>query len=122
MPAQRDEISALYWGWESGESGMKNTMDYNWRKIGLLLKSAVISRTVTSPPAGVAGACYIIPVGATGDWATRPNQIAVYRVGQSAWEYYPAEEGWVFTVLDEGTWGTQTVFKGGAWSPGVALG
>lgn len=124
MPAQEEAVSGLWFNWNSGESGMKQQMDENWLKIGTLLQLRVVSRALTAAPATPDdGACYIPAAGATGvAWGGMDGKIAVWREYLNAWEFYDPQDGWVAVVLNEGTWGTQTVFKTGAWSPGTALG
>lgn len=36
MPAQQEARLGLYFGWDSGESGMKNQLDANVNKLGAL--------------------------------------------------------------------------------------
>lgn len=123
MPASQEAISGLWNGWNSGEGGMKNQMDANWLRIGALMNLAVISRTLTAAPASPTdGDRYIVAAGATGVWAGMSARVAVYRQALLAWEFYVVKDGTEAVVTSEGTWGTKTVFKGGAWSPGVALG
>lgn len=123
MAAVQEIISKLWYGWSSGEGGMKNQMDANWLRIGALMNISVISRSLTSAPASPSdGAAYIVAASASGIWSGKSTQIAVYRAALSAWEFYEPKDGWLAVVTSEGAWGTQTVYKSGSWSPGVALG
>lgn len=123
MPASQDPIMGLYYGYFSSEDGWAEQMDYNLLKIGALANLSVISRSLTVPPGSpVNGARYIPAPGASGLWSGKDLKIAIWRTDETAWEFYNPIEGMLCVVTSEGTWGTQTVFKGGAWSPGVALG
>lgn len=64
-----------------------------------IVQLAVLSMDQTAPPASPAdGARYIVAAGATGAWAGRDNQIAVW---QGAWVFYAANNGWVAWVEAE---------------------
>lgn len=122
MPAVQDVVSGLWYGWDSGEDGMKNQMDANWLRLGSLMNISVISRSLTAAPVAPAdGDSYIVTAGATGIWSGWSGRIVVYRAALTSWENYEPRDGWMAVVVSEGTWGTRTVFKGGAWSPGTAL-
>lgn len=123
MPAQQDPVMGLYHGYSSSESGWGDQVSSNFTKLGALAQLAVISRSLTSAPGTpVNGARYIVAAGATGIWAGKSGQIAIWRAATSAWEFYVPFDGMLCVVTGEGTWGTLTVYKGGSWSPGTALG
>lgn len=71
-----------------------------------------LSATVTAPPGGEAeGDTFIIPVGATGDWAGLDNQVAHFWAGR--YDYHPPFEGMKLQVVDDQV---QTyVYDGTAW-------
>lgn len=122
MPATQEAVSGFWYGWSSGESGMKQKLDENWLRMGVFMNLAVISRSLTTPPASPAdGARYIPAAGATGAWAGWEGKVVVYRASLSAWEKYDVKDGTTAVILSEGTWGTQSVCVGGVWSPGAAL-
>jgi hypothetical protein len=122
MPAHQEGVSGLYFGWDSDESGIKNQLDANWQKVGTLLQISVISRVLTAPPGSPAnGDCYIPATGATGVWTGKVGQLAVYRSELTAWEFYAPKNGWQAVIVNEGTWGTLSTYKSGAWSPGMAM-
>lgn len=73
---------------------------------GLIVESAA----TTTPPGTVAG-FWIVPPGATGDWAGQSPTIA-YPDGAGGWAFLTPAEGW--TVYDKGTARTLT-FRSGAW-------
>lgn len=62
---------------------------------------AVVSRSVGTPPvAAPLGARYLVPAGATGDWAGHVGQIVLLDHG--GWQTITARPGWLLLVLDEG--------------------
>lgn len=125
MPALQDPVNGFYYGWTTGESGMKLQLDSNWLKMGALLNCAVISRALNAPPASpVAGARYIPKSPTSGGWTdgavTYSNRIVVYRNG--GWDVYEPTDGMNCNIMDEGTYGTRSVYKKATntWSPGSA--
>jgi hypothetical protein len=60
----------------------------------------VTNRPTTTPPASpTEGDRYIVPAGATGAWAGKTDQIAVWIEG--AWEYHVPKIGWTCFIEDE---------------------
>lgn len=60
----------------------------------------VLSRAVTAPPVSPAlGDAYIIPVGATGDWAGLTDYVVHWYV--NGWKYYIPFEGMQVRIVDE---------------------
>jgi hypothetical protein len=60
----------------------------------------ITSKKITTPPANnKENDAYIIPVGATDDWATNINDIAVFV--NSNWVYFKPKFGTMFFILDE---------------------
>lgn len=115
--ASTDPNLGLTYGWALGESGWHTEMDANLKRLGAVVGLSVTSRTVTTPPASPAdGDRYIVPSGATGDWAGLTDQIAVRNSG--AWEYHVPKIGWLCYVADEDK---LAVYKATGWSAGVAL-
>ncbi len=84
---------------------------------GLLLLDAIVQATVqgrtrTDPPATPAdGEAWLVPAGATGDWAGRDDAIAVWQNG--AWRLIDPQVGWRVWVIDEGL---LVVWTGSAWT------
>lgn len=77
---------------------------------------AVLSRTVTAPPAlPTVGDSYLVPSGSTGDWATHPNNIAIWTA--RGWRYIPPEVGQLIFVESES--GFYHYGTGGAWTAGI---
>lgn len=122
MAGVQDPKMGLWYGYAAEESGINLQMDDNWTKVGALMQICVIDRTHTAPPAGPAnGDTYIVKATATGAWVGMENRIAVWRSSAAAWSFYTPKNGWMAVIDAEGTYGTLTVFKGSAWSPGLAL-
>ncbi len=115
--ASTDPNLGLTYGWTLGESGWHTGMDANLKRLGAIVGLSVASRTVTTPPASPAdGDRYIVPSGATGDWAGRADQIAVRING--VWEYHVPRVGWVCFIADEDK---LAVYKATGWSAGIAF-
>lgn len=71
----------------------------------------VVSSSVTNPPASaVDGAGYVVPAGATGAWAGKTGQIAVWSNG--GWIYLAPKTGW--HAWDEDAGGSR-MFDGVRW-------
>jgi len=116
--ALTDPNLGLTYGWTLGESGWHTGMDANLKRLGALVGLSVKDRDLTTPPASPAeGDRYIVPAGATGAWAGKTDQIAVWIGG--AWEFYTPKIGWLCYIEDEEV---LSVFKADGWSAGVAGG
>lgn len=87
------------WGWDIGEDGWGPDMNLNLLVFDSLIQGAVISRTITAPPGAAQGAIYIIPVGATGEWAGKTGQVAIML--PLGWVYFVPHVGWRFWVIAE---------------------
>lgn len=97
--------------WTRSSAGWNTGMDANLRFIDMLLAPAAVSATTTAPPVSpVSGDRYIIPSGATGAWAGKANQIALFDT--SVWRYWTPTTGWRFRVMDAGL---DYFFSGGTW-------
>ena len=86
-------------------------------RLDALVQLGVADRTLTTPPRAVTeGARYIVPAGATGDWAGHENKIALRT--DVGWQFFSPQPGWCAYVLSEGA---QVAWKDGAWQPvGIA--
>lgn len=81
--------------------------------LDMIVQPAVSSASQYSPPeTATLGACWLIPVGATGVWAGRDSSIACWTNG--GWRYAEASEGWAIWVVDEGVVLRR---RGGEWQP-----
>jgi len=116
MPLTDPNLGLAY-GWTLGESGWHTGMDANLKRLGAIVGLSVTSRTTTTPPASPAeGERYIVPAGATGAWAGRTDQIAVWIDG--AWEYHAPKVGWLAFIAAEDK---LAVYKSSGWSAGVPV-
>ena len=81
--------------------------------LDLVTQLSVLSRTTTTPPAQVEdGDRFIVPNGATGDWAGADTQIAHY--DQSTWQFLAPKTGW--RAYDQ-QMATVVAFDGTDWAP-----
>lgn len=81
------------------------------RMLDALVQPVVESRTLVTPPASPAnGDGYIVPVGATGDWAGQDNAIAAFQDG--TWQFFAPVTGWLAHVIDAAE---RVVFTGSGW-------
>ncbi len=82
------------------------------RLLDIIVQLAVGSRALTVPPATPdVGERYIVAAGATGAWAGRATQIAVW--GETGWVYVVPQAGWQAYVTDEAA---DVTFDGAAWN------
>jgi hypothetical protein len=69
--------------------------------LDVVVHLAVLSRSLGAPPvAAPLGVRYLVPAGATGDWAGQAGQIVLLDHG--GWQTITARPGWLLLVLDEG--------------------
>jgi hypothetical protein len=79
--------------------------------LDVIVQLAVIARTETVPPVlAVPGDRYIVPAGATLDWAGQAGKVAV--LTEAGWQFYSPNPGWRAHVMAEGL---TAVFDGVAW-------
>jgi Protein of unknown function (DUF2793) len=79
--------------------------------LDLIVQLAVISRTLTTPPAvPTAGDRYIVAAGAVGAWAGQAGRIALF--DETGWQFTQALPGWQAHVLAEGQ---TAAFDGLVW-------
>lgn len=111
MPAVAGNNLGLNWGWSIGENGWKAGTDSNYELLELLVQPNVFDKDLAAPPGSPAtGDRYLIPTGATGDWAGHANKLTIWT--SSAWLKIAPLEGWRVWVADENTW---YQFTGTAW-------
>ena len=76
--ASVDPNLGLSYGWTLGESGWKDGMDANLKRLGAVVGLSVKDRDLGAPPASpVDRHRYVILAAATGVWSGRAGQIAV---------------------------------------------
>ena len=112
MTASTEPRGGLDLGWSSGEDGWGDAMNANLLRLSRLgFHPSVLSATTTAPPGSpVSGSGYIIPSGATGAWAGKTGQVAVW--DGSAWAYAVPRDGWTMHVDGAGL----TTYYNGIWS------
>ena len=81
------------------------------RALDILVQLSVVSRGQQTPPVGPqAGARYIVPQGAGGEWTGRADNVAAWQDG--AWTFHIPRNGWLAHVEDEAALFS---FDDGAW-------
>lgn len=81
----------------------------------LAVTPTVIDHLTASPPGSPDdGDCYIVPVGASGDWDTHTNKIARWSALLGAWEFYSPTQGWI--AWSDGMGGHLKYTIAGGWS------
>jgi hypothetical protein len=117
MPASTGPNLGMKYGWSLGESGWNVDMDANLKLMDAVGHLSVKDRNLTAPPGSpAAGDRYIVGGSATGDWAGKDGQIAVFIGG--SWVFYPPKIGWWAYIEDEDV---LSVYKSGGWSTGIAV-
>ena len=83
-----------------------------------LVQASVESRSLAAPPASpLEGECWLVPSGASGDWAGHATELASWQAG--AWLFLDPAPGWlVYCKADQAL----LVFDGTAWQALAALG
>ncbi len=100
---------------EAGQAQKEITHNAALVAIDRLLHLAVVSKQVTTPPAGAAaGSAWIVPGAATGAWAGQAGTVAVW--DGFGWAFVSPREGMSAWVADAAL---VTVFTGGGWSDGL---
>lgn len=95
---------------DQGQAQKEVTHNQALKLLDGLVQLSVKDRTTTAPPgAPVEGDRWIIPAGATGLWAGRTNQIALWT--DAAWSYFTPLPGWVCFIESEGI----VVYANSAW-------
>lgn len=117
MTQTADNNVGLNSGWLSGASGWKAGTDNNFILLGRLVQPNVISDSVAVPPGSpAAGDAYIVAAGASGAWATKVGQIAIWSgasLAVPAWVFAAPLNGWETFVVSTGRWNSYT---GAAWA------
>ena len=68
------------------------------RQLDALVQLAVRSASVTTPPAlPEPGQRYIVPTGASGDWAGQEGALAVFE--ETGWAFYAPNPGWIAWMM-----------------------
>lgn len=114
MTAKTEPNSGLSYGWALGEDNWNTGMDANLLQLGRVGGHLiVINRTTTTPPASPAdGDVYLVGTGATGAWAGKDDNVAVWDATAAAWTFYVPKAGWL--AYDAGA--AEYVTYSGAWT------
>ncbi|HEY6108684.1 MAG TPA: DUF2793 domain-containing protein [Gemmatimonadales bacterium] len=97
--------------WGNADPG--GGMNASLRRLDALAMAAVEDKDLAAPPGSPAdGVRYLVPASATGAWAGRETQVAVWFAGGSVWEFYVPQEGWMAWAKDENV---LYVFNGLSW-------
>jgi len=84
-----------------GQAQKHVTVNDSLQLLDALVQLAVLRRDLPAPPAApVAGARYLVPAGATGDWAGQEGRIALH--DGTGWTFLVPRPGWRARVLAEG--------------------
>lgn len=79
-------------------------------RLDALTHPIALSANVISPPSAVDGDAYIVPTGASGEWADSDGLLAVYDNG--GWFFLTPRRGWRVWIEDENDYST---FVSGRW-------
>lgn len=104
-----------------GASNWDQWMNPNLSKLDALVQGAVKRRDLTAPPTAGDGDRYIIPGSATGAWAGRTNQIAIWTAAASAWTFYVPQPGWMMWDLSSSPLALY-VWDGSTWLRALQIG
>lgn len=117
MTASTEPRSGLKHSWTLGETPWNEDMDANLLRIGrFAFHLSIKDRDLTAPPADPAsGDTYIVGAAATGVWAGKDGQVAVW--DGAAWVFGVPRIGWSAYVEDEEV---RSTYKAAGWSAGVA--
>lgn len=118
MASSTEPRSGLKYGWALGESGWNAEMDANIKSVGrFAYHLSVKDRDLTTPPGSpAAGDTYIPAATATGAWAGKEKQIAVW--DGAAWVFGVPREGWMASIDDEDL---VIRYDGTNWSTGISF-
>lgn len=102
MPSITEPRSGIQYGWALDEDGWNVGMDANLLSIGrFAYHLSVKSRTLAAPPSSPTnGDAYIPAASATGAWAGKTGQIAIYTA--TGYVFGVPRRGWTAVVEDEG--------------------
>ncbi len=73
-------------------------------RLDALTQPVALSSTIEAPPLAADGDAYIVPEGATGEWAGHENSLAVYDNG--GWLFLTPRRGWRVWIEDQNDYAT----------------
>lgn len=85
----------------TGQANKETKFNEALARIDVLCQSVVIDKDLTVPPTITDGACYIVPTGATLDWAADVGKLAFGFTEIGVWIFVTPKEGWIVWVADE---------------------
>ena len=88
----------------SGQAQKHVTVNEALIRLDALAQPIALSSAVSSPPPAADGDAYIVPAGATGEWAGQENKLAVYDNG--GWLFLSPRSGWRVWVEDQSFYAT----------------
>jgi len=104
-------------GWNLGESGWNSGLDGSQVRLDTVVQLSVKDRNLTvAPVTPTDGDRYIVAASATGIWAGKDNQVALWY--NAAWNFYVPKVGWIAYIEDEQV---ISAYKVAGWSAGVAI-
>lgn len=114
MPGTAGPHVGLTWGYSPGETGWGVAgFNPNFAAIETLLHLTVLMVESTPPGSPANGEAYIVGASATGAWAGREDDIAVwYTTGTPAWLYLTPATGYRAYNVDTGTY---WLYDGAGW-------
>ena len=82
------------------------------RGLDALVQTAIVTRTLSAPPAAPAdGACYLLAAAGTGLWAGQAaGAVAAWQ--DASWVFYAPKTGWLVWIVDEAA---SVTWTGAAW-------
>lgn len=84
-------------------------------RLDALAQIALLSRSLTSPPAAfVDGDCYALPVGCGAEWAGQDGKLAIASNG--GWVFVTPRDGWSAWIVDEAA---RATYLQGGWIVGA---
>jgi len=86
------------------------TMNEALSRIDAVLQMSIASRSLSEPPASVAGEVYLVSASSSEEWVGQEGQLA-FAVGDG-WDFITPLPGWKIWIVDEATW---IVFDGVEW-------
>jgi hypothetical protein len=92
----------------SGQAGKELTVNEAHARTDALLHPAIEGESTAAPPEPQEGECWLVGVGATGDWADEDGKLACRQLGN--WLFVTPRDG--LEVLDRST-GQRIVYFGG---------
>lgn len=117
MTAQLLPNSSLTAGFLDSEAGWGAAMNRNLRIVDALINLRVLDKDAAAPPLANAGDAFIVAPGATGVWAGKSLQVAIWCIGDDLpngeWVFVQPRAGLEALVLDEQT---NYRFDGVAWN------